>query len=883
MTDPSSHVTTYTYNPENQQISQVTSSGGTAVVSTDYFDAGGNEVAVTSPGGNPYSRTNTSGCDPITTSTCTYTTYNTYNSSGKLLTSTNPDGGVTTNYYSATSGNLIATTGPSGNPGTCNPTTSSTPCADTTTFSYNSLNQVTCAGEPNTADNTCSSIGTGAGLVQYTYFADGQVHTMSDASGTTTDTYDSSDRLATVTNGAGAEVTYGYGQSSEPTCVSYPNASSNTCTSPGSGLGIVNYTYNSLNEPATMTDWAGNTFTYGYNATGQHDSLSINSGAVGVTTTYDDAGNVASVDATAASGATPLLDLSVTRAENGQITAEVPVVGTTTMATDSFGYNTNNQVNSGPIIGTTGSTAYSYKPDGGITQATNTFASAGYDTADRLCWTYSGTSSNACGTTPTGGTTYSNNTDGERTSMVPSTGNSESYAWDSPTGDLLCANTSGATCSTSSPTSSTTVYSYNGSGLRATSKIGSTTTNYTWGDIGSSPQDLSDGTWDYVYVPGSDVPVEQVGASGSSPAADLLLSDPNGSVRGIVQLSSGTHQDQLVNYTDYDAYGNPITKSGGSTEAGGLTAAQTSINANYVATTAFGFGGGYTDATGLIYLVHRYYDPVTGQFLSVDPDVAETNQPYEYAGDNPVNITDEMGTCDTVLACAPDPAPAGMTQCAASPVDIWYCVPCGPSLWCSISGTTTEMCSTGVGYTSYPCSVAIPPASDSAAPSPPEPSSGSSGPGSQDGSGGDNLINASDSSGGTDIETRCIGIFGYTACAYLTLVPYKVWTEVEASGSVTGPSFILDGDVCIAGVIEWIQNPVGTYIPYRQNPKLACGIYSATLSTQLDLCDNGLNYHSQIEYQFFDGEGWIDGPLNSGDLVENGNTRCVNAAVNQQP
>ena len=30
--------------------------------------------------------------------------------------------------------------------------------------------------------------------------------------------------------------------------------------------------------------------------------------------------------------------------------------------------------------------------------------------------------------------------------------------------------------------------------------------------------------------------------------------------------------------------------------------------------------------------VGRYYDPATGQFLSVDPLVDETGQPYAYAG-----------------------------------------------------------------------------------------------------------------------------------------------------------------------------------------------------------------------------------------------------------
>jgi RHS repeat-associated protein len=41
--------------------------------------------------------------------------------------------------------------------------------------------------------------------------------------------------------------------------------------------------------------------------------------------------------------------------------------------------------------------------------------------------------------------------------------------------------------------------------------------------------------------------------------------------------------------------------------------------------------------------VARWYDPGTGQFISVDPDLAETNQPYAYVGDDPVNRTDPTG------------------------------------------------------------------------------------------------------------------------------------------------------------------------------------------------------------------------------------------------
>jgi hypothetical protein len=41
--------------------------------------------------------------------------------------------------------------------------------------------------------------------------------------------------------------------------------------------------------------------------------------------------------------------------------------------------------------------------------------------------------------------------------------------------------------------------------------------------------------------------------------------------------------------------------------------------------------------------INRYYDSATAQFVSVDPMVNETNQPYAYAGDDPVNGVDPMG------------------------------------------------------------------------------------------------------------------------------------------------------------------------------------------------------------------------------------------------
>jgi len=42
-------------------------------------------------------------------------------------------------------------------------------------------------------------------------------------------------------------------------------------------------------------------------------------------------------------------------------------------------------------------------------------------------------------------------------------------------------------------------------------------------------------------------------------------------------------------------------------------------------------------------VVGRYYDPQTGQFLSVDPMVQQTDQAYVYVVDNPVSLTDPTG------------------------------------------------------------------------------------------------------------------------------------------------------------------------------------------------------------------------------------------------
>jgi len=82
------------------------------------------------------------------------------------------------------------------------------------------------------------------------------------------------------------------------------------------------------------------------------------------------------------------------------------------------------------------------------------------------------------------------------------------------------------------------------------------------------------------------------------------------------------------------------------------------------------YGGEPKDASGLIYLRARYYEPGTGRFVSADPfggfagDPASQNA-YAYAGNNPVNRADPSGmsaqslTSHSCLSFCPDAGGGG--------------------------------------------------------------------------------------------------------------------------------------------------------------------------------------------------------------------------------
>jgi RHS repeat-associated protein len=71
-----------------------------------------------------------------------------------------------------------------------------------------------------------------------------------------------------------------------------------------------------------------------------------------------------------------------------------------------------------------------------------------------------------------------------------------------------------------------------------------------------------------------------------------------------------------------------------------------------------------TDSRLWPYSVRRYYDPGTGQFLSVDPAIDQTEAPYAYVNGDPVDLIDALG-----LGCGwTDPNPWDCAKAAAGAI-----------------------------------------------------------------------------------------------------------------------------------------------------------------------------------------------------------------------
>jgi RHS repeat-associated protein len=623
--------TASTYNALNQKTTVTTPApaGQSGSETTTYvYDVAGQLTSVTAPpasdaGGAP-----------------NQVTVYSYDDAGQLLTVTTASGtsdAATTSYCYDPDGNKTATVSPDGNTSgvaacagsspyetsspyqtgysydslgelvsKARPATASASSGQTTGYSYDPAGNVLTSTDPNgvtTTDTytplnqvaTTSYSDSSTPAVDYAHDANGNRVTMDDGTGTSTYVYDPFNELTSYENGAGKTVTYSYSDDGQTTGITYPL---------GSGAGwaagdTVGYGYDNADQLSSITDFNGNTIAVGNTADGLPNSLSLGSTGDTITTTYD-ATDAPSQIALANSSST-LLQFAYSDVPSGAIASETDTPSWSGSPA-SYSYDAQSRVTQmTPGMGS--ALTYGFDASGNPTTLP-TGAAGSYDNASEL------TSATLTGTT----TSYSYDAAGQRTQATRG-GTTVMAASYNGAGEL--ASYSNAAANLSSTT-------YDGDGTRQDATITPTggtavTEHFTWDTISAVPRLLMDSDNAYIYGTAT-APTEQVNLATGT--IHYLLADSLGSVRGVIG-STGV----LTASTGYDAWGNPQT-------TGGLSNA-----------TPFGFAGGYTDPTGLSYLVHRYYDPQTGQLLTVDPLIDETGAPYAYTSDDPVNSTDPSGTC----------------------------------------------------------------------------------------------------------------------------------------------------------------------------------------------------------------------------------------------
>ncbi len=552
----------------------------------------------------------------------------------------NPLGKDTNNNYDA-DGHLTWSEDPEGNYSATAYDTDGRPCFAFTTTTQQTANSVTSA--------LCSSPPSGTGDSLYEYNAANQLYAEGDNWGTssevtTVDAYYAGGQLNSTSDDNGRTVSYQYNDAGAVSCIAYPVLSSPNCSNaPSTTNSVVDRTYDGDNRLASTVDWLGNTVKYSNYDTYSNLGTITYPSATGESVSY---GYDAAEHLTSATYAGSMD--SWTPNADGLVGTSSSTLPSMVSSTDT--YNSYDQLTQASNVGNTNPDAYGVQPNGEITADTvsgslgisetyndgselltrhnsvgNTTTAYGYTADGQRCWQGSTSASGACTSPPSGATSYGWNGFGQ-------------LCWSGAT-----TNTS-ASCA-SAPTGTTT-YTYDGQGRRMTEAIpGQTTLAFTWDSLTSAdPQLIDDGVSAYIFGPtvfGENPPVEEINLS--SKKVTFVASTPSGTQTFFDHAGSSNNLDAEVGY---NAYGTASYLSGNNTSS-------------LFNTPNFLYDGGYHDTSGLMFFINRYYDPTTDQFLSVDPDVATTGQPYAFTGDDPLNATDPLG-----LTASPRPTPKAL--CASS-------------------------------------------------------------------------------------------------------------------------------------------------------------------------------------------------------------------------
>ena len=458
--------------------------------------------------------------------------------------------------------------------------------------------------------------------------------------------YDSQGNLATETDGNGDEMKYVWDQAGNLASVTYPDGNT------------VAYAYDGQGRMSSLTDWLGNTTGFKYDSGGNLTETDYPNSTV-TTYGYDSAERLNKIATTKSGVAQFSFDAS---GSNGSLNPDGSIKKFSTV--QIAGYNLTPGSSGGA-----GTDTYTYDPLSRMTADTQTGTgsasiSSSFNNNGEIATTNGGGPQNG---------TYGHDTTGSdagQLNSITSGSNVTSFGYNGQGDTTSCAATTGTPCSGAGSAAYTfdeenrliketdslkgpETMLYDGNGLLQQEKEtipgpcpaivkGAVkrhapapttaspslsclyTDQLTWSTALGDPTLASTHTWsssldlgttDYVMGPDGQ-PVEQLTTLGTSTTPEWYYADFQGNTR-VLMDASGSPQ---VTY-NYPAWGATTDWLG---DGNG---------------TPLQYNATFTDQwTGLVYDQARWYDPSTGQFVSQDPLVHETVQPYAYAGDSPIAV-----------------------------------------------------------------------------------------------------------------------------------------------------------------------------------------------------------------------------------------------------
>ena len=562
-TDALGNVISYTYNALNE-LTQTTYADGTTSKTT--YDANGNKLTFTDQNNN--------------------TTSWVYDTMNRVVQETDPTGAKNTTQYNA-AGEVTLYTDRNGN---------------TKTYTYD-------AAGHETQEVWKNSTGTVLDTLSYTYNLDGTLKTASNNAGSYSFTWDNLGRLASETDPNSLTLTYTYdavnnilniADNQGGLITSTYDANHNLLTRSQSGTNAVamsvSYTYDADNRvtqiqrysDATQTNLISTT-AYGYDPIGDITSEMVYNHLsqliISYANTYDGDQRITSENRN-----------NVVTNFSYNKTSEVTAAGSQSLSYDAAG----NQNSAGFVIGTDnritsdGTWNYTYDSSGNVISKVN------ISTGETWTFTY--------------------NLHHQMLSATDKTSSgvlisSETFVYD------VFGNQISMTLTNSSG-STTTLHSYDISG--ATMGIDAHV-NPLWADLSST--DTITTRYFTGDTPGSNNTNSLLARSqvnGGSTATAWLGTDRQGSVRDILDPTSGNLQDSLT----YSAFG-AITSQSNASWTGSITYTGLIFDAN----------------SGMLFAKYRALNPATGQWLSEDPLGLTAGDPNvrRYAGNNTENAQDGSG------------------------------------------------------------------------------------------------------------------------------------------------------------------------------------------------------------------------------------------------